>query len=337
MKISKEHLLNCLESVRPGLSPKNIIEQSASFVFQGGYIRTFNDDVSCRIKCDVGFEGAVAGAPLIDSLRKLEDDELEITATDSKVSIKGKSTRKITMRIEAEITLPYNQVDKPKKWVRLSSDFSDAALLVSECASTSEAVFKLTCVHVTPKHMEACDNSQIGRYTIKTGLKSNVLIRHDSLKSAAAFGMIAVSDTENWVHFRNEHGLVFSCRRYDLDYYDLTQFLNKRGKAFKLPKGLKQSVERAEVFSKEIKDNNRVIVDISPKRLKLTGEGVNGMYSEAKRTDYKGPAISFLVGPAVLAKLSDNHDQCEITEGSLRATMGKFTYSTSLVRVEDTE
>ena len=53
MKINRMNLLNVLESVHPGLSKRDMVEQSACFVFQGGRVITFNDEIACSLETEL--------------------------------------------------------------------------------------------------------------------------------------------------------------------------------------------------------------------------------------------------------------------------------------------
>ena len=78
MKINREELLNQLESVQPGLSIREIIEQSSCFVFQDGKVITYNDEIFCSQKTPLKIKGAVLAAPLIALLRKMVETEVDI-------------------------------------------------------------------------------------------------------------------------------------------------------------------------------------------------------------------------------------------------------------------
>ena len=54
MLIDRAKLLAALELVSPGLSPREILEQSSCVVFRGGRIATFNDEVACSVKFPMG-------------------------------------------------------------------------------------------------------------------------------------------------------------------------------------------------------------------------------------------------------------------------------------------
>ena len=78
MRINREELLHQLETVAPGLSQKAIIEQSNCVVFQDGKVQTFNDEVSCCTDCCLKITGAVKAKALLELLRKLSEDQLDI-------------------------------------------------------------------------------------------------------------------------------------------------------------------------------------------------------------------------------------------------------------------
>jgi hypothetical protein len=49
-----------LKAVEPGLSQRDVVEQSSCFVFKNGYVYTYNTEVFCRHPYRVNFEGAVS-------------------------------------------------------------------------------------------------------------------------------------------------------------------------------------------------------------------------------------------------------------------------------------
>ena len=51
--VNREAFLHQLESVQAGLSSKEMIEQSSCFAFIKGKVVTYNDEISCRQKCEV--------------------------------------------------------------------------------------------------------------------------------------------------------------------------------------------------------------------------------------------------------------------------------------------
>ncbi len=102
----------------------------------------------------------------VSILRKLKETELEITTSKEELLIKGKR-KKAGLRMETDILLPIDSVEKPKKWIHLPDDFAEAISIVQQCSGKDETRFSLTCVHITPKWIEACDGYQAARYKMK--------------------------------------------------------------------------------------------------------------------------------------------------------------------------
>lgn len=328
VKVNREEFLAKLQSVSVGLSRREEIEQSDAFCFKDGYIMTYNEEVACRMPSKLGndFLGAVKAKPILNLLQKMKEEEIDIEVVEGELLIKGKGGRKAGVRTEQEILLAIATVEKPTGWKPLPDDFCDAIQLVSSCASTDASKFELTCVHIHPKWIEACDNSQLMRYKIKLGISESILVKHDSIKSIAALGVVKYSETDSWIHFKNGNGLIVSCRRHVTEFHDLSSIIKFSGVKAVLPKGLNEAIEAAEIFSSENTDDNKVLVDLTKGKLKLRGEGVMGWYSEPKKVQYDGPSMKFRIAPSLLRELTKKYNECEIGDEKLKVDGGRFVY-----------
>jgi len=331
VKVNREELLKQLQTVTPGLSPKELIEQSSCFVFKDKKVMTFNDEIACTHPVCLKIEGAVTSKSFISILQKLQEEELDIEAKDGELLLVGKK-KKAGIRMEKEILLPVESVDATKNWVDLSEDFTEAVKRVQYCAGKDSTEFLITCIHITPDYMEASDNYQVGRYAVKTGIKKPILVRRDSLKHIASLDMTQFCETKSWLHFKNPSDLILSCRKYVEDYPtdEITKYLKAKGTKTQLPKGIRDSVDKAQVFSSENVEDNVVTVHLQRGKIKIKGKGVSGWFSEVKKIHYKGEEMAFSVAPQLLADLSQNYNDCEITKDKLKVESGKFSYVTVL-------
>ncbi len=335
-RINREELLRTLEAVQPGLSPRLILEQSTCFIFHNGRVETYNDEVACRFKTglDKEFKGAVVATPLLAVLRKLDEEELDLEMADGELLIVGKK-RRSGIKMEAEILLPVDKVERPKEWKTLHEDFTDAMEIVQTCAGKDESLYITTCVHIHPKWIEAFDNTQMLRYKMKTQIDKPTLVKRDNVKHILPLGMTEFAETDSWLHFRNPSGLYLSCRRSVETFPDLTSYFDVGGEPATLPKGLTEAVEKAEIFSAENTDANEVQIQLRPGRLRLKGIGVSGWYSEVKTVSYNGPQIEFLISPKLLQQLVKRHYDVLISEKNLKVDGGKYVYLTCLSQVSD--
>lgn len=329
MKVNREKLLQQLESVQSGLSAKEIVEQSSCFVFTGGKVFTFNDEISCYANSPLKIEGAVSAAPLVAILQKVHVDELEIEVGKGELLLKWKN-REVGVTMEKDILLPISVVEKPGAWNKLPDDFTEAIEMTHQCAGKDQSHYAITCVHIHPKWIEACDNFQMTRYKVKTGIAKPTLVRGTSIQHIVPLGMTEMSESETWLHFRNPSGLVFSCRRDLQAYEDLSGFLDFKGDPLTLPKGLGEDTNNAEIFSSEDPATNHVLVELRPGKLRVEGRGNSGWYRAKKTLKYSGAPFDFRIAPKLLIQLTERHNECEITKERLKVDGGKYTYVTCL-------
>lgn len=332
-RVNRDFLLQKLESVAPGLDKKGGVEQSDCFVFDGGRVITFNDEISCSIDSPLnGFTGAVKAKALLEILGKLTEDEISIDPGDGELVLKGQK-RRAGVVCEAEILMPVSDLDLPEEWEPLPVDFCEAVGIVKSCAAKDDNRWILTCIHIHPEWIEACDDVQFTRYEMDTGFDEPLLIRASSLKHIVELGMIECGETDEWLHFRNAAGLVMSCRKQlgAEDYPDLTSVHSAEGERAVFPKGLSDGVEKARVFSSENTDSDRVEVELRPGKLKLSGRGTSGWYEEIKAISYDGPKMKFLISPKLLTELVERAHECEVTDSMVIVDSGKFKYIATLM------
>jgi DNA polymerase III sliding clamp (beta) subunit (PCNA family) len=319
MKIKREDLLGDLEQVKAGLSPREFIEQSSCFVFQDGQVMTFNDEVACRKEIGINVTGAVQATSLLDILTRLDDTFLAVRETDSQLQFRGER-KEFGVVKDAEIFLPIDRVETPEKWHKLSPKFIEAISAVERCVSTDESRFTLTCVHIHPEWIEACDNHQLMRVYAQIGIKKPMLVRGSSISHVRSLSMNQIATTPGWVHFRNETGLILSCRRYEDSYPDLTPILEmEEASKITLPKSAAATSERAGVFAMDKSGDALLAIKLSPNRMLIKGTGLTGYYQEYKDLDYDGPTIEFGINPELFKWLCENYNNAEISEDRFKA------------------
>lgn len=334
--VNREQLLQQLELVSPGLSQREIVEQSSCFVFKDGLIQTFNDEISCTHETDVKLSGAVQAKQLIQILRKLTEETVEIHQSKGELIIEGKGKKREThINMESEIELPVDQVEKPEKWKKLPEEFTTAVSMVQHCAGKDEQTFWPLCIHITAEHIEACDNEQMARYHVAMPVSEPFLVRRDSLVNITSLDVTGFSEGKAWIHFRNKKGFVISFRREDADYPDLTPYfkVKKDSTQTRLPKQLSEVCERAEIFSADNPEENQVSVILRPGKLVIHGKGVSGWHREIKGLkSYKGPKMRFSISPSLLTEIVMKHPDCTISTSKLVVKAPQFSYSASLYK-----
>ena len=339
--VHRESLLKALEDLAPGLAAKEVVEQSSDFVFDGKWILTYNDQVACRVpnKAPDGspmldLTGAIPAAKFTAILQKLQEEQLEAEVQDNTLVLKGKS-RKFGVFMSTEILLDVSSIDKPGKWQKLPDGFEEAVSMVAACAGKDESLFWTTCVHITKDHIEAADRFQICRYMVGLDVQRPLLIKSEVLKAVVARGPTKYSHTGNWMHFKTASGLIMSCRLYEDDFADVTPYLAVTGTKTSFPKGLVAAIDKANVFSSENSSDNQIRVALRRGKLQVRGEGATGWFQEVKKINYTGQSMAFFIAPELLVKLTEDHNECQVTPEALKVDGGNFVYVSSLETVED--
>ena len=333
LRVNREEFLHRLETVQPGMSKREILEQSSCFCFKNGEVFTFNDETFCRTSSGLpkDFEGAVPGEKLTAILRKLVEDDIDLDQEEGTFLIKGKGTRRVRIRMANEIALPIDKIESPTKWAKLPDEFCEAIGLVHLCASHDDSLFNMTCVHISPKWIEACDNVQLCRWRMETGITQSTIVRKTAIKHITTLGMTHFAETGNWLHFKNGARLILSCRRYFEEYPKLSPFIKFEGDTLTLPKGLMDETDRASIFSSEHTDNNLVVVHLEKGRTKIEGLGISGEYDSGwRKVDYHGPNITFSIAPQLLMDLVKRHNDCIINQERLKVDGGNYVYVATL-------
>ena len=334
-KIEREVLIEELESVIPGLSERELIEQSSCFVFSEGMVHTYNDEIACSIPCSLPITGAVRAKPLLALLHLLKDDHLEVDVAEGKLLI-SHGRRRASLAIEETINLPINSIKPPKDWQKVPGKMLDALEKVQICAGKDETQFITTCIHLDINYVECFNNYQAARFTIKTGLEKSILIRYTSISHIIKLGFSKMGMTKQWLHFKNKRGLLLSTRLYIEQYRELDQLFGREGTKISLPRKLTSAIACAEIFSSQEIDSNLVRVTIKDRRIQIQGKGPTGEYTESKEIQFDGER-EFHIDPEVLSSLIENHSDCFIGDRSVIVKDGPFQYIAALTLSKKTK
>lgn len=326
MKINRKSLLRCLEAVSPGLaSREGVLEQGQCFIFQSGRLTTFNGEVACSIVSPLDLEGAVPAEPMLKLLRKIPEEELAVRIDSGQLQIKGRD-KWTAIRMESEVRLSLEDMEKPgADWKSLPKGFVGSLGIAVSCVSSDASLPVITCVHLTPDHLESCDNRQLIRCPLETGI-AECLVRGSALKSVITMGVEEVNQTDNCLHFRNGNGLVLSCRRYEQNFPSLDGSLQCDGPAVKLPEGLEQVVSRLEVFSSEAQGESLVLVTLTPGEIQLKGSGPSGWHRERYAVEYDGPEKRFVMNSRILLEAVKRSRDCVVGEDRVKVEDPMFTW-----------
>jgi hypothetical protein len=338
MNTNRVKLLQTLELVHPGLASRALIEQSDSFVFKGGQVHTYNDELSVAHPIDFHVEGAVRAAELFALLKKTKEAELDISSSESGLEIKGKKF-KATIQFQPDIVLPLFLGDGDEfDWKDLPMDFliGMASCLFSVGKDMSEPV--LTCLHAAQDHIESCDRFRLTRYIFGGGVDlfhtDDLLIPATAAKELVKYnpGPVQYAIANGWIHFSSESGTLFSCRTYgQLKFPDLNKNLEVAGGTVKFPEDMAEIISRASIFAGDSASGTPSIgVSMGDGKIVVRGSVLSGARSESfeewSRVRYDGEPVSFRINPTFLSSILSSRCAAVASVNRLKFSNDNFVH-----------
>jgi hypothetical protein len=345
MKINKSQLQEALEIVKPGLANKELIEQSTSFAFLNGAVKTYNDEISVSHPVEgLELEGAILADNLYKFLGRLKEEELDLRVNGNELILTtGKAKAGLTLM--SEVKLPFDEeLNEKGKWLTLPDNFCENIAFVMTAAGTNLSQPMLTCVHVNKEgFVEASDGYRLARYTLVNEMPVNTfLIPARSVVEVVKLDPkpTRISVGKGWVHFRNKSGTIMSCRVYHQDSYkDMSAFLELKGTRITLPDDIPDMLNRAVVFAK--RDHileEKVYISINSERLRMRASSDSGWFKEeSDMKSFKGDPISFTITPYLLKGILAETGGCEVTNNRIKFQGENWVYISALSSDKDKE
>ena len=352
MLIARGALLERLNEARPGLSTKEVLEQSHCFVFSEGTLLTFNEDILVRTTSPVDFTAVVNAADLLGLLAKLPDDEVDIDLVEGEIRIKGmgspnkeggpsarkSSGRRAGIAAATDILLPLNTVPIPEKWSRLGEGALGGILQAAKCCGNDEAQYLATCVHVTPELAEGCDNLRMLRWTGPTGFPSDCLLPAGSVNALEGMEVKKLAVAEGWCHFRVSSGAEISLRISSEPYHsEIDQVLKmKKPEKLLLPANLKEIIKRTE-FAFGADADPVVTVALSEDLLTIRCRKEGAWYKERRAVEYRGRRLEFDINPQFLLEILERTREVAVDESKIKIAYDNIEYVATLTAKENSD
>ena len=342
MKINRTELQTALEQVRPGLSNKEIIEQTTSFIFSNGRIATYNDEISVSYPFPLlsHVQGVIKAQALYDFLGKVKKDEVELEWTEQQLIIKaGRSKAGFTL--DAEIRAPLDEIGQVEEWEAIPKPDEFLAALKTCVPHCSRDMSRpaLTCVHVTASAVEASDSYQIIQYQLSQKLPTDsFLLPASSCRDLLKYPVIEISKGESWLHFRTAAGVVFSVRTIQDSFPDISHHLQIEGAVLTLPDSMGEILERGGIFAKDDRVSLPILsISLKDSQLVISASNEFGWIEErAKVKDYT-EELSFTIGADFLQQVLTRTRTCIVADNKIMFQEGAWKLVIAVMESESKE
>ena len=336
--IKKNDLKRALETVKPALASKEIIEQTTSFAFVNDKVVTYNDEICISYPIgDVGIKGAVKAEELYKFLGKVKEEEVTITQEKDEIVLKA-GRAKVGFAIQTEINLPLEEeLSETGDWKKLPKNFLKAIEFAIPCTSNDMSNPKLVCVNLDEKGVvEATDNFRVVQFKLSKKLPfSSTLVPAASLREVIKLAPTEVAQGKGWLHFKNVEDTQISCRVFSDTFVDISGIIKKvksKGIEFVFPDNVLEILDKAEVFTKgKTVHDESVDVAFDGKALSIESQSEVAWFKERVPVKSKSTNFGFKITPYLLKDILRETTTCTILEHLLKFEKEEeWIYITSL-------
>jgi hypothetical protein len=266
-------MLAVLDKARPGITPKDQMEQGSSFIFADGRVHTFNDNIAVSVPFDFDFDDcAVPSKPILGLLRKMNNKEVNLEIKEGHLIVKaGRSRSKI--KIEKEIVLNYGKYaeveGKFKKFPVTKELLKKAFDAVGPTVCTDTAFRHLCGIHLLSRNgaiwAESGRKVQYTTYRVveESKAKLDLNIPIDSYKALMRLGAKKYCKESGRIHFQCEGDVKFSAwytaEGYPVIPIDAWRKEAKKATKITFPKNIHETLDRTYDFSIDNIDHDAFI------------------------------------------------------------------------------
>lgn len=299
MKINRKEFLLAMKAAMPGIESGNcILEGADTFIFDKGFIHSYNDNISVSIPFPITnkqgekVSGAIKAKEFYDLINRYPGEEITLIPKDTIWIIKSENAM-------AEFTLLENTlIDKikdilPKKitWNPIPKDFING-IAISQFSNNKSI---LSGIFVKDNIITSTDEIRINWYDMKESINDSFWITDKASKELINLNIIAFYISDSWVHFQTDNKSIFSCKRLDQTKYEtvfekikalLDQHKKEKGDiSNELPGKVIDAINRAAALSTNIESFNSVKLTFTTDYIEVYAERPSGKYTEKVNWD----------------------------------------------------
>lgn len=341
MIVNRKTLLTALKAVSPAVGARDNNMQQDCFIFHGGCVLAYNDEVAIHHHLPDSMEGlpdmAVPAKELLALLNKTSVEEVTLECNEDCLTVlmgRGKGR----FKVQTDFRMP---LDELCDWSataaqKLPNGFCEALASVLQSCGKDMTRPLTTCVYFHENMLLASDSYQCARHQFKKfkWLDDVYLPKASAELVSKLSGLTTYGLRDGWIHFfeENENAVVV-CRTYykGQPFADVRPLFEEKGSKLNLPEILPDMLERAGIFTSRDdtdagKDVAEVWLDIQAKRVTVRGEGALGDYEENAKIQYDGVPLTVKVKVPLLVRVIKESLDCELCKNFVHIKDAQLDY-----------
>ena len=338
--IKRTELLGVLNSIRPGLARKGIVEQSTHFMFLGKDVATFSDQIAIIHPFETAFPFSVKGDEFYKLISGITEEDLTFSLTEGKISIKSKSTKAGMSTIvddkDRVDKLVVNLKKEMKDWQDIPKDMISGLYLAMFSAAKDLSQGTLSCIYVTGKDILSSDSLRASWYEMESEVDDFLIPAKDVAELVKFTDIVSFCQSSNWIHFKTQGGATFSARKIPGVFKDLRKRFEIEGDTIELPPTLKEVTDSIIFLSEgDIEVNKIISVGIEKDSITLKAEKETGWVEKIVDFKYKGKPLQFLINPIFLSQILSKATEITLNNSIALFATESFYHIICLPREEE--
>ena len=325
MKVRKTELLALLNLCSYGLDNTD----STDVIFDNNLLFTYNENVYISVDFKSPFSCKVS-ADYFTKIVKTASDEFDIILKNDNMVLTFEDKSKAEI-ITNDLQNTFKS-DIPKTFKTLPANFLQAIKQTLFTCNRDISMSSFTCLHLDKEYITSCDNARITRMNFTTPIEDAFLFRCFEAQKllSSKFEPVGYAITDNFIHFKNQAGFVFSCIRPTFDALDLSPFFGKTGEDITFPETMADSIKRAAVFATDDLNTQSINVVINKNKIKMNSHNNYGKFTSNLIADYDKAEIKFSINPTFFLDVLNVFDGASITEDKIYFSNKDLTHIISL-------
>jgi DNA polymerase III sliding clamp (beta) subunit (PCNA family) len=334
MKVNRKELLVKLNLIQPGLTKKEIMDQSTHFVFTGKEIASHNGYISVTTPFETDLQCSVPSDKFYNLLSKIEDEDVEISLDDngSQILVKSAHVRSgMAIIIDKVIEDRLSTIPQPKKWKKLPKDFVKGLRLCMFSVSKDQYCGALNCVYVSGEDVYSTDNFRVSHYKMSGVVKDKFLLPLIVVLDLVKFKVVEYALETGWALFRMDDDTIFSCRCMLGDYPDASKLFTLEGNKITFPKKLQEVIETVSMIIEDDRDiNKRIEITIDGGKIICRAEQERGWIEREMDIKYDGKKAKLSINPVFLYEILDKSSDVIIGDNKALFSSDSFQHIMAL-------
>jgi hypothetical protein len=339
MKIKKAALLKALESIKPGLAKKQIIESDKDFIFTGNDVLTYNSQMSIFYPFETDFKCSVPSFELYNIIKNIKEDEIEISVLENKLNIKSEKTKaNISISKAEKISEIISSLDLNKimeNLLPLPKKFLEGIELCLLSASNDLTKPSLSSILIKNNLIMSSDSFRISKFDMDESIEKTFYIPINSAIELIKLPVVDYCYNENFIFFSTKEDVLFFCQAINPEIiYNYEDFFdNFKGINITLPNDISEMIKSSSVFSEgDFTTEKMIQIKILKNEIKCKGENGIGWIESSSKIDFNSDiGINFSINPEFFSKILQYSTKISYQKGKILFSMENFSHLIALM------